>query len=90
MARLAETLTSILNREAGRIVVDRTGIEGRYDLALEWSPEDGSLNGASNSGQSSAPSIFTALGEQLGLKLESSRGPVKTLVIDHVGQPSEN
>jgi uncharacterized protein (TIGR03435 family) len=74
MARLAETLTSILDREAGRVVVDRTGIEGRYDLALEWSPEDGSLNGASNSAQSSGPSIFTALEEQLGLKLESSRG----------------
>jgi uncharacterized protein (TIGR03435 family) len=86
MARLAETLTSIVDREAGRIVVDRKGIEGRYDLALEWSPEDGSMNGA----QSSGPSIFTALEEQLGLNLESSRGPVKTLVIDHVEQPSEN
>jgi uncharacterized protein (TIGR03435 family) len=90
MARLAETLTSILDREVGRIVVDRSGIEGRYDLALEWSPEEGSSNSASNGGQSSGPSIFTALQEQLGLKLESSRGPVKTLVIDHVEQPSEN
>jgi uncharacterized protein (TIGR03435 family) len=90
MARLAETLTSILDREAGRIVVDRTGINGRYDLALEWSPEDGSSNSAANGGQNSGPSIFTALQEQLGLKLEASRGPVKTLVIDHVEQPSEN
>jgi uncharacterized protein (TIGR03435 family) len=90
MARLAETLTSILNREVGRIVVDRTGIEGRYDLALEWSPEDGSSSSASNDGQGSGPSIFTALEEQLGLKLESSKGPVKILVIDRVEQPSEN
>ena len=90
MARLAERLKSILDREMGRIVVDRSGIEGRYDLALEWSPEDGSLNSASNGGQSSGPSIFTALEEQLGLKLESSKGPVKILVIDRVEQPSEN
>ena len=90
MARLAETLTGILNREVGRIVVDRTGIEGRYDLALEWSPDDGSSSSASSDSQGSGPSIFTALEEQLGLKLESSKGPVKILVIDRVEQPSEN
>ena len=90
MARLAETLTGILYREVGRVVVDRTGLEGRYDLTLEWSPEDGSSSSASNDSQSPGPSIFTALEEQLGLKLESSKGPVKTLVIDRVEQPSEN
>ena len=90
MARLAETLTRIQNRELGRIVVDKTGIEGRYDLTLQWTPEDGSSSNASNDSGNSGPSIFTALQEQLGLKLESSKGPVKTLVIDHVEQPSEN
>jgi uncharacterized protein (TIGR03435 family) len=90
MARLAETLTGILNREVGRVVVDRTGLEGRYNLTLEWSPEDGSSSSASSDSQGSGPSIFTALEEQLGLKLESSRGPVKVLVIDRVEQPSEN
>jgi uncharacterized protein (TIGR03435 family) len=90
MARLAETLTGILYREVGRVVVDRTGLEGRYDLTLEWSPEDGSSSSASNDSQSPGPSIFTALEEQLGLKLESGKGPVKTLVIDRVEQPSEN
>jgi uncharacterized protein (TIGR03435 family) len=90
MARLAETLTGILNPEVGRVVVDRTGLEGRYNLTLEWSPEDGSSSGASSDSQGSGPSIFTALEEQLGLKLESSKGPVKMLVIDRVEQPSEN
>lgn len=90
MTRLAETLTGILNSEVGRIVIDRTGLEGRYNLTLEWSPEDGSSSGASSESQGSGASIFTALEEQLGLKLESSKGPVKVLVIDRVEQPSEN
>jgi uncharacterized protein (TIGR03435 family) len=90
MARLAETLTSILNREVGRVVVDRTGLEGRYNFTLEWSPLDGSSSSAANGSQGSGPSIFTALEEQLGLKLESGKGPVKILVIDRVEQPSEN
>ena len=60
----------------GRIVLDRTGLSGVFDLDLEWTPDP------------SGPSIFTAVQEQLGLKLESSKGPVDVLVIESVEQPT--
>lgn len=63
----------------GRTVVDRTGITGRVDLTLNWAPE-----GATDS---TAPSIFTAVQEQLGLKLQSTRGPVDVLIIDAAELP---
>jgi uncharacterized protein (TIGR03435 family) len=93
MERLAQTLTSLTSRELGRFVIDKTGIEGRYDLALTWSPEDRSaamVNASADNAAPPGPSIFTALQEQLGLKLESTKGPVERLVIDHIEQPSEN
>ena len=83
-------LAEVLSQELGRPVVDKTGIVGRYHLALKWTPDDapGPLVGAAE--PDSAPSIFTALEEQLGLKLEPQKGPVPVLVIDHVELPSEN
>jgi uncharacterized protein (TIGR03435 family) len=63
-----------------RTVIDKTGLTGRFDVHLEYRPE---LDGE-------GPSIFTAVQEQLGLKLESGKGPVETLVIDHVERPSQN
>ena len=93
MARLAQTLTQSLSRDLGRIVIDKTGLEGAYDLALQWTPEDRSAattNTANDNTSAQGASIFTALQEQLGLKLESTKGPVEILVIDHVEQPSEN
>ena len=61
-------LVSLLSATVGRNVVDRTGLNDRYDIHLKWTP-DNDPNG---------PSIFTALQEQLGLKLESTRGPVRS------------
>jgi uncharacterized protein (TIGR03435 family) len=93
MARLAQTLTQSSSRELGRIVIDETGMKGAYDLALQWMPDDRSaamINGSNENSAAAGPSIFTALQEQLGLKLESTKGPVETLVIDHIEQPSEN
>jgi uncharacterized protein (TIGR03435 family) len=92
MEKLAQTLTQILARELGRVVIDKTGIEGRYDLTLTWSPENNSASmvNAPNEASALGPSIFTALREQLGLKLESTKGSVETLVIDHIEKPSEN
>jgi uncharacterized protein (TIGR03435 family) len=67
----------------GRQVVDETGLKGNYDYALKWALNPDSPN-------ASAPDIFTALQEQLGLKLDSRKGPVDTLVVEHVERPSEN
>ena len=64
---------------SGRPVVDRTGLTGRFDFTLNWAPE--------GSTDTEAPSIFTAVQEQLGLKLEPARGPVDVLVIDSVERP---
>jgi uncharacterized protein (TIGR03435 family) len=69
---------------AGRIVVDKTGLTGNYDIDLKWTPDD--QQGTPDEG----PTIFTALEEQLGLKLVPAKGPVHTLVVDHVERPSEN
>lgn len=73
-----------LSGETGRTVVDKTGYSEKFDAAMKWTP-DGSPPQAD-----AGPSIFTALQEQLGLKLESAKGPVEILVIDHVERPSSN
>lgn len=91
MADMVKSLTRL--QELGRIVIDKTGLNGRYDLTLEWTPENNSAptpGSASQIPSSSGPSIFTAIQEQLGLKLESVKGPVSTLVVDHIEPPSEN
>jgi uncharacterized protein (TIGR03435 family) len=88
LTELAEGLTPQLSSELGRVVIDRTGIQGRYDFTLKWTPESG-MNG-SPSEPDAGPSIFTAFTEEVGLKLESAGGPVKVLVIDHVDMPTEN
>jgi uncharacterized protein (TIGR03435 family) len=88
-------LVSTLAGTVGRSVVDRTGLTGNYDIHLKWTPDfvrqraPGDvvrINGIEF--DPSGPSIFTALQEQLGLKLESERGTVEALVIDHIERPS--
>ena len=69
----------------GRPVRDGTGLAGAFDLDLEWAP-----NQLSQPEPPTGPSIFTALQEQLGLKLEPARGPVEILVVDHAEKPSQN
>jgi uncharacterized protein (TIGR03435 family) len=83
---LAENLSYLQGID--RPVVDRTGLSGDFDVLLEWTPQIGQA--ASPEPDPSAPSIFTAVQEQLGLKLESTTGPVDVLVIDHVEEPSPN
>lgn len=94
------SLANMLSQQLQRTVLDKTGLTGKYDLELTWTPDQGAdpmFKGPEGSPQrgdaapdSSGPSIFTALQEQLGLKLQSAKGPVETLVIDHVEMPSEN
>jgi uncharacterized protein (TIGR03435 family) len=86
---------SILQRAIlDRPVVDQTGLPGKYDFNLEWTPDesqfDGALNRGTNTDGSAKPGLFAALQQQLGLKLEATRGPVDLLVIDRVERPSEN
>jgi uncharacterized protein (TIGR03435 family) len=77
---IAEQLAEILSRP----VFDKTGLTNRYDIDLTWTPEN------STATDSSGPDIFTAIQEQLGLKLESAKGPVETLVVDHIEEPTPN
>jgi uncharacterized protein (TIGR03435 family) len=65
-------------------VVDKTGLTGLYDITLRWSPDD------IGSSDASLPSLFTALQEQLGLKLEYNKNPIDVIVIDHIEKPSKN
>ena len=84
-------LAEELSRVAGRDVVDKTGMTGRYHLRLQWTPDDAAAPApGSGAPADSGPSLFTALEEQLGLKLEPAKGPVEVLVIDHVELPSAN
>ena len=81
-----EDFARTLSYELERKVTDGTGLEGRYDLLLQFTPEERRAAGAPDE----FGTIFTALLEQLGLKLEARRGPVEVLVIDRVERPSEN
>ena len=93
MAPLVGNLSNFVDR----LVVDRTGLKGNFDLELEWTPDQLSQPGTGVAPPSDfppppadGPSIFTALQEQLGLKLESTKGPVEVLVIDSVERPTED
>jgi uncharacterized protein (TIGR03435 family) len=84
-------VASMLGGQSGRMVVDRTGLTGNWEFALTFAAEQ---RGQPPPGvelpapDPDAPSLFTAIQEQLGLKLESTKGPVDVLVIDSVEQPT--
>src|ERR1700730_13655945 len=97
MARFAEYLSLRL----GRPVLDQTGLDGAYTIALDWVPDSTDEPGSAatnqpgtadgGAGVASGPSLFTALQEQLGLKLVATKGPLEVFVIDHVEKvPTEN
>ena len=93
MSRLA----SILAGRLGRPIVDATHIDGAFDFKLEWTPDPGQPLGPKERAEplpaddnSSGPSIYTALQEQLGLKLEARKASIEVVVIDHIERPSEN
>ncbi len=94
-------IAAMLAQQLGRPVIDKTDIKGSYDFTLQWTPDEtqrgigfgGVEKPPSDSplpADPSGPSIFTAVQEQLGLKLEASKGQVETLVIDHIEKPSGN
>ena len=89
-AMMLTQLVNALSDVAGRPVVDRSGLTGTYDITLKWAPEfpPGTLINGAPPPPSDGPSLFTALREQLGLKLEPARAPVPVLVIDSVQMPT--
>jgi uncharacterized protein (TIGR03435 family) len=80
-----QAVASVLLDSVQRPVVDRTGLEGNFSALVTYRPDSGPDQPDPN-----ATSIFTALQEQLGLRLDSTRGPVEVLVIDHIERPAEN
>jgi len=91
MAQLVQTLSL----SVGRTVIDKTGLDGNYNFKLEWMPEPGQMIGPGERGapppvDPSLPSIFTAIQEQLGLRLEAQKGSVEIFVIDSASKPKEN
>ena len=98
-----DMLAHALYAQLGRTIIDKTGLTGNYDFSLHFTPEnmppgmgpapgpDGGQAGAdAPRPDTSAPDVFTAIQEQLGLKLVSEKGPVDVIVIDHIDKPSEN
>jgi len=93
-------LADQLARFLGRTVLDKTGLAGKYDLKLEWQPDENQIAMFQAMGvpegfgapapDAQGPSLFAALQEQLGLKLESQKGPVEVFSIERVERPSEN
>jgi uncharacterized protein (TIGR03435 family) len=95
-------LARLLTQQLGRTVIDKTGLTAKYDFTLKWTPDESEAamfrgadpgpqwSAAASSPESNGPSIFTSIQEQLGLKLESQKGPVEILVIDHAERPSDN
>jgi uncharacterized protein (TIGR03435 family) len=97
MQFLADTLSRIL----GRTVIDKSGLTGLRDFKLQWVPDESTSlrmpgmpppggGDAAPPSDSKGPTLFTALEEQLGLKLNTEKGQVKYIVIDHIEKPTEN
>ena len=76
----------------GRFVIDKTGLTGPYDLDLQWTPDPAAAGGPPQGppGPGDGASLFAAIQEQLGLKLEAKRGPVELLVLDSAERPIED
>jgi uncharacterized protein (TIGR03435 family) len=84
-------LANIFQRTAlDRPVMDKTGLSGRYDFDLEWTPDETQFGGVVRGTPESPKDLFAAIQEQLGLRLESTRGPIAALVIDQAERPSAN
>jgi len=93
IAFFAQTLSQIVSRP----VIDKTGLTGKYDFELKWTPDmsaaAGPFGGAQrpqSSVDTNSPNIFTAIREQLGLRLDSGKGPVDVVIVDRVEKPSGN
>ena len=79
-----------------RPVLDQTGITGRWDFTLNWTPDDSQFSGLGarvpppTDSANAPPNLYTAIQEQIGLKLDATKAPADVMVIDHVEKPSDN
>lgn len=85
-----DELARNMSRMVGRVIVNRTGLPGRYDFDVKFTPEGDLTAAAPDRGPEALPSIYVALEEQLGLKLEPQRAPVDVVVIDSIQRPVED
>lgn len=85
-----DRLARLIGQRLGEPVVDATGISGRFDMELNFTPPEGPMRLNGQPIPDPPPSIFTAIQEQLGLKLEKRKGPVEVLAIDHIEMPTGN
>lgn len=86
-------LVTFLSRQLDRIIIDKTGLKGRYDFHLEWDRKataEALVNEHAVASDDTGPSLFRALLDQLGLSLDPGKAPVEVIVIDHVEKPAEN
>jgi uncharacterized protein (TIGR03435 family) len=85
-----DAFVRVLATTVGRVVVNRTGLDGNWDLDLEYAPDLSADGPAGQSAATDRPSIFAALQEQLGLKLEAGRAPVSVVAIDNIRRPADD
>jgi uncharacterized protein (TIGR03435 family) len=91
MRLTAETIATVLSRQLDRDVLNRTGLPGKFDFTLDWTPDAGPCPVAESGAEpTTRPSFVAAVQQQMGLKLEPGKAPVETLVIEHVERPAEN
>jgi uncharacterized protein (TIGR03435 family) len=86
-ASMTDVAEALAHGALDRPVVDQTGLTGKFDLRLTWTPDD---KPAATESADAPPDLFTAIQQELGLKLESTKAPVNVLVIDHIERPSED
>ena len=90
------SLADMASRQLKTFVVDKTGLQGRWDFTLRWTPDETQFANMGvrvpppSNDPDAPPGLFTAFHEQLGLKLESTKAPVEVLVVDRIEKPSEN
>jgi uncharacterized protein (TIGR03435 family) len=86
----ADVIATVLSRQLEREVLNRTGLPGKFDFKVEWTPDSGPCPSSAEGDSGGLPSFNAAVQQQLGLRLESGKGPMEVLMIDHVERPSGN
>src|SRR6185436_6720601 len=94
-ATMGDFATVMQGNVLDRPVLDKTGLQGRFDFTLNWTPDEGQFRGipippAAANDPNAPPGLFTAIQEQIGIKMDRMNAPVEVIVIDKVEKPSDN